>query len=380
MTTLDPTLAAFDRPDHLGGALQQGLPRPMNPKLTWTLLRTFFLGGITGGILPILLLPGRFADFAKAEQLQYWHLAEWLRLQTGDANAVLATDAAKRLIPGAGLRIASILFLLAAIGIAATAIPRNAAAVPTWLALTFPNLQSPQSFAFDSQHRFRRTTDWFSDNENRYLPHDSHRIYPEQYPGQPPDQWDHTYHYGDDNAPDRNWDNRPSAVATAAPRAASVSADLIHAFALAVGGAALCWLIEVNAHIARVRRFVGAFNELSGQYGVGPIRPPGVHLGLRPFWILGAAGLCALGAFWAAPMMLAAAAHRRYIRNTSLRLRSDLARRQREVLLAKRPTIHVPTSQHLMGICPRENCRAPFPPEALFCRRCGTKLGGNAEG
>jgi hypothetical protein len=141
-----------------------------------------------------------------------------------------------------------------------------------------------------------------------------------------------------------------------------------------MSGAALCWLIEINAHIARVRRFVGAFNQLSGRYGVGAVRPPGMQLGLRPLWILGAAATCALGGFWAAPVMLAAAAHRRYIRSTSLRLRSDLARRQREVLLARRPALRVPASTHLMGICPRENCRAAYPPEAVFCRRCGTKL------
>jgi hypothetical protein len=371
MTTLDPTLASFDRPDHLGGALQQGLPRPMNAKLTWSLIRTFFLGGITGGILPIFLLPGRFTDFAKAEQLQFWHLAEWLRLQTGDTNAVLATDAAKRLIPGAALRMASIAFLIVAFGIAANAINGNSkAVVPTWFALTLPDLQLPSKSAFDREHQWRHENDWFGGGQNRYLPHDSHHIFPQAAP----DQWFHLYHNGQDNSGDRPWDNGTSDDAIATARAAPVSADLIHAFALAIGGGALCWLIEVNAHIGRVRRFVGAFNQLSEQYGVGPIRAPGLHLGLRPLWILGAAAFCALGAFWAAPMMLAAAAHRRYIRNTSLRLRSDLARRQREVLLAKRPTIHVPTSQHLMGICPRENCRAPYPPEAAYCRRCGTKL------
>jgi hypothetical protein len=196
------------------------------------------------------------------------------------------------------------------------------------------------------------------------------------------DQWHQIYHPSEQDSGEQVQDDGEASPneAIATDRSPLVPLDLVNAFALAMSGAALCWLIEINAHIARVRRFVVAFNQLSGRYGVGPIRAPGVQLGLRPLWILGAAATCTLGGFWAAPVMLAAAAHRRYIRTTSLRLRSDLARRQRDVLLARRPPLRVPASTHLMGTCIRELCRATNPPEAVFCRRCGTKLGANAEG
>ena len=148
MTTFDPSLAAFDRTDQLGGALQQGLPRPMNPNLTWGLIRTFFLGGISGGIIPTIFLPRRFHNFAMAEQLQYWHLAEWLRLQTGDTEAAAATQAAKRVTPGMALRFASLAFVVLAIGIACSAIPRSGKFVPHWFALTLPQFVFPEKSSF----------------------------------------------------------------------------------------------------------------------------------------------------------------------------------------------------------------------------------------
>ena len=81
MTAISPNFAPVQRTDQLGSALQQGLPRPLNPKLSWTLLHTLIAGGLTGGIAPLLVLPGRFKDFVQSEQMQYWHLAEWMRLQ-----------------------------------------------------------------------------------------------------------------------------------------------------------------------------------------------------------------------------------------------------------------------------------------------------------
>ena len=346
MTTIDPSLAAFDRPDHLGGALQQGLPRPMNPKLTWGLILTFLLGGITGGIVPTLILPKRFRDFATAEQLQFWHLAEWLRLQTGDTEAAVATEAARRVSPGVSLRWASLAFVIVAIGIACTALPHNGPLSRRWFALTLPQLDLDdfklpnRAWAFD-QHGYN----WHDDRSGgsgSEVRRDSPQFVPD---GEGPSgQWFGVYHPGESDPgsapriliPNGNsGGSETSDEILAESRPQMISPDLVNAFALAMSGAALCWLIEINAHISRVRRFVGAFNKLSGRYGVGPVRPPGLHLGLRPLWLLGAAAMCALGGFWALPMMLAAGAHRRYIRGTSLRLRSDLARRQREVLFAQ---------------------------------------------
>ena len=264
------------------------------------------------------------------------------------------------------MRWLSVVFLIAAMGIGWTAIRKQGAPLKEWIALILPRVDY-NSFA---QIRSRRDVGSRRDDPS------------------PAEGWWHIYH------PDQHHvrlERRERYVVPAVPDvedspsfdAASDShatlpapPDLVHAFALAMTGAALCWLIQVNSHIGRVRRFVGTFNQLSGGYGVGPIRPPGLHLGIRPLWILGAVAICALGGYWAAPVMLAGAAQRRYVRTTSQRLRSDLARRQREVLLRQRPTLRVPTSVYLMGACPQPNCRAPLPPEAVYCRRCGTRVSG----
>jgi hypothetical protein len=269
----------------------------------------------------------------------------------------------------------SIAFVVVAIGIACTAIPHNGPVVPRWLALTLPDLQLPLPNLESILHRPILHRDaWDDDGSGTHFRYRSDHSFSDESAA----QWRRIYHPGKEIPPatpdDFVDDNSGDSGAFATADGPLVSRDLINAFALAMSGAGLCWLIEVNTHIGRVRRFVGAFNQLSSRYGVGPVRPPGLHLGIRPLWILGAAATCALGGFWAVPVMLAGSAHRRYIRATSQRLRSDLARRQREVLLAKRPAIRVPASQHLMGTCPRDNCRAPTPPEAVFCRRCGTKL------
>ncbi len=365
MTSLDPTIATVDRPDQLGGALQQGLPRPMHPKLTWNVIRTVLLGGISGGIIPLVFLARRFHDFAKAEQMQFWHLAEWLRLQTGDAEATAATEAAKRVMPSLAWRFASLAFVVVAIAIASSAVrrDRDGQVVAHWFDLTLPEfrpalheqearMHMEESRLDESQSGRERDDDWRKRSD--------------------------TYFYTPRGGIQRDWrrfyDADASNDAVNGETITSPRLDLIHAFALAISGAALCWLIEINTHIGRVRRFVFSFNQLSGRYGIGPVREPGVQLGLRPLWILGAAATCALGGFWAVPVMLAAAAQRRYIKTVSQRLRMDLARRQRDVLLTRRPSLRVPASTHLLGACPRENCRAPHPPEAVYCRRCGMRL------
>ena len=132
--------------------------------------------------------------------------------------------------------------------------------------------------------------------------------------------------------------------------------------------------MQINGHIARAKKFVAAFNHASGRFGVGPVHPPGWNIGIRPVWLVSGMVLASIGGYWAIPMMLAAAAQRSYIFRTTRRLRSDLARRQRDVLLAQRPPVHVRRSEYLLGQCPQPNCQAPLPPEASYCRRCGTRL------
>ena len=232
----------------------------MNPKLSWGLIRVFLLGGISGGIIPTIILPKRFNNFAKAEQLQFWHLAEWSRLQTGDTQAAAASEAAKQVTPGIGLRLMSIAFVVVAIGIACTAIPHNGPVVPRWLALTLPDLQLPLPNLESILHRPILHRDaWDDDGSGTHFRYRSDHSFSDESAA----QWRRIYHPGKEIPPatpdDFVDDNSGDSGAFATADGPLVSRDLINAFALAMSGAGLCWLIEVNTHIGRVRRFVGAF-------------------------------------------------------------------------------------------------------------------------
>ena len=84
-------------PDHLAGAVLQSLLRPPTRKLAWSTAQTTIAGLFTFGIVPLLVLPRRFAQQASYERQQMWHLAEWLRLQTGRTEAQALRDETSRL-------------------------------------------------------------------------------------------------------------------------------------------------------------------------------------------------------------------------------------------------------------------------------------------
>ena len=81
-------------PDYVASAVLHALARPNYPKLSWGLIRTIVLGIISFGVLPILIWTKRFRQFVTVEQQQFWHLAEWLRLNSKEpAAAQLRADA-----------------------------------------------------------------------------------------------------------------------------------------------------------------------------------------------------------------------------------------------------------------------------------------------
>jgi hypothetical protein len=80
------TMQPPDRPDHLAAAVMQSLSR-LPSKRPWRPLKTVILGGLTFGILPLLAWPKKFDQFVVAEQQQFWHLVEWLRIRTGNPEA-----------------------------------------------------------------------------------------------------------------------------------------------------------------------------------------------------------------------------------------------------------------------------------------------------
>ena len=90
-TNLEPP----DRPDNLSAAVLHSLSRPIYGRITWGPLESFFLGGITFGIFPLISWPKAFGRFVVAEQQQFWHLLEWLRIRTGDEEAARLRDSVR---------------------------------------------------------------------------------------------------------------------------------------------------------------------------------------------------------------------------------------------------------------------------------------------
>jgi len=74
-------IAPAHAPDSLSEGVVAALTRKVSPRLYWGPIKTALLGLISGGLLPLILLPWRFREFINAEQNQLWHFAEWLRLQ-----------------------------------------------------------------------------------------------------------------------------------------------------------------------------------------------------------------------------------------------------------------------------------------------------------
>ncbi|CAN5447612.1 hypothetical protein BH09PLA1_BH09PLA1_15570 [soil metagenome] len=68
-------------PEALSEAVIGALTRRMNPRLTFGPIKTLLFGLLSGGLIPLLVLPKLFRDFIIGEQTHLWHFAEWLRLQ-----------------------------------------------------------------------------------------------------------------------------------------------------------------------------------------------------------------------------------------------------------------------------------------------------------
>ena len=137
---------------------------------------------------------------------------------------------------------------------------------------------------------------------------------------------------------------------------------------------ALHWL-QVQLHAGDVRRFLEKFNRVLEWEGVEPLSRPRGGIGLQPLWIIAAAGLCAVGAYWGVPLMLAGAVQRRYISRTSACVRAEAADRVRTILLLRRPVLRVPPFARATILCRTSGCRAPIPLLANFCARCGARAG-----
>jgi hypothetical protein len=112
MTTFNPSVSftpgspSFDppdRPDQLAESVLASLSRPRwgYRSRPWGPIKTFILGALTGGLLPLLIWPRRLRNLMIVEQQQLWHLAEWLRLRTGKPEATALRDESAALGPAA---------------------------------------------------------------------------------------------------------------------------------------------------------------------------------------------------------------------------------------------------------------------------------------
>ena len=79
-------------PDHLAGGLLRSLTRSFRGHYSWGVVATFVLGVASFGVLPLLRWTQHFHKFARLERQQLWHLAEWIRLQTGHPEAATLPD------------------------------------------------------------------------------------------------------------------------------------------------------------------------------------------------------------------------------------------------------------------------------------------------
>jgi len=100
-------------PDYLAGGVLQGLSRPIGGKQSWGVIKSVLLAGLTFGLLPILSWVRGFKRFATAEQQQFLHLAQWVRLNSEHPLARQLESDAKELRPRGILMFLSVITALA---------------------------------------------------------------------------------------------------------------------------------------------------------------------------------------------------------------------------------------------------------------------------
>jgi hypothetical protein len=288
-------------PDYLAGAVLQSLSRAPAERVAWGPLRSAILGAVTMGLAPLLILPRRFGQYAALESQQMWHLAEWLRLQTGRPEAEALRDQAYRLRASPLLTtVGPIAFVIVAIG-----------AIAAFYADAVPGGRSPFQLAYNRSEQYRMLA-------------------------------------------------------------------MVFTAALAAGYL-LCHLAGVNEYIARMRRFVEAFNRLAAAERLTPVQAPRWQLGASGAAIVLGVLLAVVGAWWGLPMMLAAAAQHGYVNNSTYQLRRDMAQRVRDYMRRTRPHMAVAMPIFVRHPCVHERCSASIPAGARFCPRCGTPAAGQLD-
>jgi hypothetical protein len=265
--------------------------------MSWSAPRAFVATILTCGILPTVRIPSWLRHITAQHQQQFWHLGEWLRLQTNDPDSAEMQQLSHRIHVNHFLAGLMWLFISAAI-----------TAMATFFAGQNVQIRDLYRFAFGRP------------------------ISPNQ---------------------------------------------LI--FLAGISLAAACNWIQIILHQRSVQRCLSCFNRIAARNGFDALPEPKLELGFSPLWIIAGMVLAAKGAVWALPVMLAAAAHRRYTMVGSVRIRAMLAERVRQMLLQRRPSMRVPQPVTIVRSCIRPNCQAPLASIAVFCPRCGTRAAKSME-
>jgi hypothetical protein len=309
------TLEPNTRPDHLSSAILHSLSRRVLG-LTWGPLKTLVLGGISFGILPLIVWPRKFARFIAFERQQLWHLVEWLRIRTGEDETAALRDSVRSTgaIPTLWI-VPVIMFIILGVNF-----------IP-WLNTPGFNL-----------HALLFGTYFFDSSTSMPLPF---------------------HHWGRYFQP------------------AHMPFYRVWTLCLSIAYASH-WL-HVQQHVSDVHRVVRRMNLIFARQHVPPVGLIGPGIGFRPLWMLAALFGVVCGAWWAIPAAFAGAVHQRYIERSSTRIRAELAQRVGTMLQQQRPFVDVPTPHGLRVVCSNPLCEKSAPPGATFCPRCGAPIASQFE-
>lgn len=314
MTSPISALRTTRSPDNMAGAVLQSLSRVAKPGTTPGLLRCWFSGFFTLGLLPMITWPRRMSQLIRYDRDQLWHLTEWLRLRQGNQNMQDLDDAVESIRPpvwlwGIGWAWVTINFLMIF-----SAVQPFMGNLPEWLV------------------EFWRSAGFMSDTRYRL-----------NYGLIPP------------------W-----------------NLNLGECWMLMVFPFFILHWIGVQRHAAAIRRYLSAFNRVSMLHGFSPIDVPGVGLGLRPLWVIGGLVLVFMGGFWGLPLMLAGALQRTYSIPVARLNRTLLADRVRGMLGQMRPEMAQGKPVWIGERCPNTLCGARLAAAAQYCPRCGQRIAGPA--
>jgi hypothetical protein len=275
-------------------------------------------------VLPLIQLPWKFREFINAEHNQMWHFAEWLRLQFPSPDSERFQDAVSKLRFRKSIWVMSLVLATCAVAWAWHDLVPLARRPVVLLEPLGPVVQLPSLVPVTPRFLFSFTA------------------------------------------------RLPAVVR----QFATVPRVLIAAegFMLLLIAAHLLSLWQVLQHTADMRNIAGLFEKVAKKHNLEPVPPPRRQHGVDVVWFGCAVTMVVLGAWWAMPMMLAAAAQARYITGEGRRFRLALSARAYNLLAERRPVIYVPMPQALRGKCPRENCNGTVRGGETFCPVCGTRV------